>query len=51
MEMSGVMGVRIQRTKTNLVIQDGIVDISGKSIEFICIPNIVDKPCNLALFC
>ena len=49
MEMLGVMGVRILRT--NLIIHDGIMYISSKAAEFVCVLDIGEKPCNLALLC
>ena len=45
--MLGVMGARIPRT--NLIIHDGIMDISSKATEFIRILDVGEKPCNLAL--
>ena len=49
--MQGVGGMGVRNLRTNLVIYDGIMDISCQAPKFICILNIVEKPRNFALLC
>jgi len=42
--------VSVETLRANLIIHDGIMDVSRKATKFVCILDIVKKPCNFALF-